>query len=178
MIILVGPSASGKTEVCNVLTTNYNFKKFVTSTTRPPRRGEINGIDYNFLTIDTFLKRKENNEFIETALYNDNYYGTEKKLIDDNTVLIVECNGLISFKNSKYENIVAYYLNIDEESRIKRMKDRGDTEKQISERIYHDRYKFTEDIKKYIDVTINEANMSIEEVAEFIEKDYKERIKK
>lgn len=78
MIILIGASASGKTTIAKYLTTNLGFKKFVTSTTRLPRKGEINSIDYNFLTIDTFNKKKENNEFIETTFYNENYYGTEK----------------------------------------------------------------------------------------------------
>ena len=90
MIILVGPSASGKTEIAKILTTKYGFKKFVTSTTRAPRVNEINGLDYNFLTEDTFIKMRNNNEFIESTFYNNNYYGTEKKLIDDKTVLIVE----------------------------------------------------------------------------------------
>ena len=110
MIILVGPSASGKTEIAKILTTKYGFKKFVTSTTRAPRVNEINGLDYNFLTEDTFIKMRNNNEFIETTFYNNNYYGTEKKLIDDKTVLIVESNGLIAFKLSQYKNIYSLYL--------------------------------------------------------------------
>lgn len=178
MIILVGKSASGKTELCKTLTSFYGYKKFVTSTTRAPRVGEINGIDYNFLTLDTFLKMKENNEFIETTFYNGNYYGTEKKLIDDKTVLIVESNGLISFKKLNIKNIVSYLLELDEPSRIKRMIERGDSQNTIDSRIKHDRFKFLSSIDEYVDVYIDEKDKTVEEIAEFVNKDYLARIKK
>ncbi len=177
MIILVGASASGKTEVAKVLTTKYGFKKFVTSTTREPRVNEVNGIDYNFLTEDTFIKMKNNNEFIETTFYNNNYYGTEKKLIDDQTVLVVESNGLIAFKLSSYPNIISYFLNADELTRIERMRLRGDKEEDIHQRIYHDRFKFNTTLNKYIDVFIDEKEKSAEEIADLIYLDYKEKLK-
>ena len=177
MIILVGPSASGKTEIAKILTTKYGFKKFVTSTTRAPRVNEINGLDYNFLTEDTFIKMRNNNEFIETTFYNNNYYGTEKKLIDDMTVLIVESNGLIAFKLSQYKNIYSYFLNADEIERTERMRKRGDSEEEIHKRIYHDRFKFDTSLNKYIDKFIDEINKTTDEIAKEIYDDYISRIK-
>ncbi len=177
MIILVGPSASGKTEIAKILTTKYGFKKFVTSTTRAPRVNEINGLDYNFLTEDTFIKMRNNNEFIETTFYNNNYYGTEKKLIDDMTVLIVESNGLIAFKLSQYKNIYSYFLNADEIERTERMRKRGDSEEEIHKRIYHDRFKFDTSLNKYIDKFIDENNKTTDEIAKEIYDDYISRIK-
>lgn len=177
MIILVGPSASGKTEIAKILTTKYGFKKFVTSTTRAPRVNEINGLDYNFLTEDTFIKMRNNNEFIESTFYNNNYYGTEKKLIDDKTVLIVESNGLIAFKLSQYKNIYSYFLNADEIERTERMRKRGDSEEEIHKRIYHDRFKFDTSLNKYIDKFINEDNKTTDEIAKEIYDDYISRIK-
>ncbi len=177
MIILVGPSASGKTEIAKILTTKYGFKKFVTSTTRAPRVNEINGLDYNFLTEDTFIKMRNNNEFIETTFYNNNYYGTEKKLIDDKTVLIVESNGLIAFKLSQYKNIYSYFLNADEIERTERMRKRGDSEEEIHKRIYHDRFKFDTSLNKYIDKFIDENNKTPDEIAKEIYDDYISRIK-
>lgn len=178
MIILIGPSASGKTEICKELTSSFHYKKFVTTTTRPIRNNEINGIDYNFVTVDTFKKMISNNEFIEFTQYNDNYYGTEKKYIDDNTVLIVESNGLISFKNSSIDNIYAYFLKIDENIRIERMEKRGDSKESIHSRVLHDRFKFNKDIEKYVDVIIEEKSSTIKELAAFINNDYKNKIKK
>ncbi len=176
MIILVGPSASGKTEVAKILTSKFNFKKFVTSTTRPPRKGEINGLDYFFLTEDTFIKKKNNNEFIEYTFYNGNYYGTEKKLIDDYTVLIVESSGLKAFKNSPIKNIYSYFLICSESKRIERMKNRGDSEEMIKQRLHHDNFKFDDSLDPFIDKKIIEADKTALEIAEEIYQDYIKRI--
>ena len=178
MIILIGASASGKTTIAKYLTTNLGFKKFVTSTTRLPRKGEINSIDYNFITIDTFNKKKENNEFIETTFYNENYYGTEKKLISDDTVLIVEFSGLKEFKKMKDPHIISYFLNCNEETRIKRMTDRGDAKEQIEKRLNHDKYKFkADDYASLIDVVIDTSSDDIKKIANDIASDYKNKIK-
>ena len=94
MIILVGASASGKTEICKALCYKYGFKKFVTTTTREQRSNEINGVDYFFISKDEFLNKISQDRFIEYVQYNGNYYGTEKNQIDDKTVLIVANSNL------------------------------------------------------------------------------------
>lgn len=177
MIILVGPSASGKSVVAKYLTNELGYKKFVTSTTRPIRVGEINGIDYNFLTIDTFNKKIDNNEFIEHTFYNGNFYGTEKKLVDDDTVLIVETEGLKEFKKLNLKNVFSYFLIVDEETRIKRMEERGDDSSLISKRVNHDHIKFKEtNYENYIDKYIDCNNKTIEKIAREISSDYKDKI--
>lgn len=178
MIIIVGPSASGKTSVAKELTIKYGFKKFVTSTTRAPRNKEINGVDYNFITFDTFKKKISQNDFIEYTFYNGNYYGSERKQIDQNTVIIVESNGLKAFKNLNIDHIVSYFLDINEETRIKRMEERGDSKETIRERIIHDRYKFDSSLLSYIDKVIKCENKSIEDISKEIYDDYSSRINK
>ena len=56
MLVLIGASASGKTEIAKILIKDYNFKKMVTTTTRRKRKGEINKVDYNFITLNKFEK--------------------------------------------------------------------------------------------------------------------------
>src|SRR5574344_1049685 len=97
MIILCGASASRKSEICKSLCFNFGYVKFVTNTTRSKRVGEVNGVDYNFISIEEFENKIKNNEFIEYVKYNNNYYGTEKKSIDDNVVLIIEPNNIRKF---------------------------------------------------------------------------------
>lgn len=178
MIILIGASASGKTTVAKFLTTNYDFRKYVTTTTRLPRKNEINSIDYNFVNLTTFEDKIKNNEFIEHTFYNNNYYGSEKKLISDNSIIIVEFEGLKAFKNLSNSNIISYFLKSSEENRIKRMKERGDNEDNIISRINHDKFKFNEEnYIKYIDKIIDTDNLSIKEISEIIVNDYKKRIK-
>ena len=60
MIILVGPSASGKTEIVKYLIKYFSYTKFVTTTTRNIRVNEINGIDYNFISTTEFLDKIKN----------------------------------------------------------------------------------------------------------------------
>ena len=74
MLVLVGPSASGKSAIVKCLTKKYGLEKFITCTTRSMRVGEVDNVDYHFLTQDEFSKLYENNEFIETVYYNGNYY--------------------------------------------------------------------------------------------------------
>ena len=56
MLILIGPSASGKTEVAKLLAKKYNITKIVTYTTRAPRVNEVNGVDYNFVSVEEFAQ--------------------------------------------------------------------------------------------------------------------------
>lgn len=79
MLLLVsGPSGSGKTTLCRRLANEGEARYSISCTTRPPRAGEQNAIDYYFLTKDDFQKRRNNNEFLETAEVHGNYYGTLK----------------------------------------------------------------------------------------------------
>ena len=95
----MGASATGKSEIAKVLVSKYGMHKFVTCTTREKRIGEIDKRDYYFLSIDEFKEKINNDEFIEWTIYNNNYYGSLKKELSNNKVLIVEPNGFSKFKD-------------------------------------------------------------------------------
>ena len=86
MLILVGPSASGKTEIAKLLDIKYHLTKVITHTTREKRINEKDDVDYHFVSKDDFLIMKINNEFVETTTYNNNYYGTSKKEIAESII--------------------------------------------------------------------------------------------
>jgi guanylate kinase len=106
LLILEGPSGAGKTEAMKLLVRNTPVVKPITCTTRDMRPGEVNGIDYHFLTEQEFVKGMENGEFIETIVYAGNRYGTRykdlMKLIeqDMDVVLIMEINGAKKIKET------------------------------------------------------------------------------
>ena len=81
MIILTGASASGKTETALGLARKYGLVKAITTTTREIRINETNGVDYFFLSKDEFLNKAKKGFFVETTLYNDNYYGTSREIV-------------------------------------------------------------------------------------------------
>lgn len=176
MIILIGASASGKTEISKYLIANYNFKKFVTTTTRPIRFNEKNDIDYHFISEDKFKEDIKNNKFIEYTKYNSNFYGTYKSEINDNAVLIIEINGLKHFKNLNNSHIVSFYLKCDENIRIKRMIERKDLKADIDKRIKNDRVCFNEEISKYCDYTLDSSIKTIKELSDEIYNIYKSKL--
>eukprot|EP01084_Bolivina_argentea_P217834 369787_1 len=83
--IIVGPSGVGKQTLILALKARYPdiFGFSVSHTTRNPRTKEKNGVDYHFVSKEEFKCKENNNEFIETLTYCDNYYGTSKKAIKD-----------------------------------------------------------------------------------------------
>ncbi|WP_372633754.1 guanylate kinase [Fodinibius sp.] len=83
IIVLVAPSGAGKTTLARRLLNDYPEIKFSTSaTTRPPRKGEIEGEDYYFLTEEEFARKIENNAFLEWEYYSGNRYGTLQSEVD------------------------------------------------------------------------------------------------
>ena len=177
MIILIGPSASGKTEIAKALIEKFNFKKFVTTTTRLPRINEVNNVDYHFISLDEFKKKIEENAFIEYVNYNGNYYGTTYEEISDVKVLILEPNGLKKFKSLKNQKIVSFYIDASKATRKERMIERKDDLKEINERIANDDSYFTP-AKKDVDYIIDNDNnsTSILDIANKIYSLYESRI--
>lgn len=83
-LVVSGPSGAGKTTVCRaLLEAEPNMHFSVSCTTRPPRRGETNGIDYHFLGRDEFERRAAAGEFIEHAQVHGNYYGTLHREVEE-----------------------------------------------------------------------------------------------
>ncbi len=86
LVILSGPSGSGKTSIAREVCKRIGLDKTyfsISTTTRPPREGEKNGIDYFFVTKDEFLEDIDNNQFLEWAEVHGNYYGTSLKQIKE-----------------------------------------------------------------------------------------------
>ncbi len=177
MIILVGASASGKTEAAKELNRLFSLKKAVTTTTRKMREGEKDGVDYFFVSKDEFEKRKEKNEFVETASYAGNFYGCGKDQVARDKVLIVEPNGLHAFLALNDKSIVSFFINVSDKIREKRMTLRGDKPNDIKTRLESDKSHFSLERIGKIDHIIDGDNMSIKEVAETIYKLYRQTLK-
>lgn len=80
LIVITGPSGVGKgTIVKSLLQRHSELFLSISSTTRQPRQGEINGKDYFFLTVDEFQKMINQSQLLEWAEYAGNYYGTPKQ---------------------------------------------------------------------------------------------------
>lgn len=82
LVVISGPSGAGKTSVCRALKQHPDVEFSVSATTRAPRRGEVDGADYHFLSRDDFQRRLGENQFLEWASYNGNLYGTPRWPMD------------------------------------------------------------------------------------------------
>ena len=80
-IVISGPSGVGKGTICNKLFKEINAWYSVSTTTRNPREGEVDGVNYFFVSKEEFEKKIKNGDFLEYNVYNDNYYGTSKKIV-------------------------------------------------------------------------------------------------
>ena len=113
------PSGAGKTSLSKKIKKEIkNFEISVSHTTRKPRKDEINGKDYHFISKEEFLKKINNNEFYEYAKIYDNYYGTSKKAVNDlleknkNIIFDIDWQGtqqLVKFSNLKFLKIFYYH---------------------------------------------------------------------
>lgn len=178
MIVLVGPSASGKTEAAKLLYSIYGIKKVITHTTRPMRIDEKDDVDYHFVSKEEFLKLKEKNYFIETTLYNGNYYGTSKSEVSDNKVLIVDPNGVKSILSLNDPRIIIFRLNADSTTRFNRMIIRGDSIENIEQRISKDKDVFSEDALSFKSINIDTEKMTLLEISKFIYETYQDELAK
>lgn len=167
MIILVGPSASGKTQIGYSLKKIYGLEKVVTYTTRRMRSGEVNGIDYHFITKDEFLRLEKENFFFEYVCYNENYYGTAINSLNDNSYLILEPNGMKRYLSSKLD-LTIFYLDCSEEVRFKRMIMRHDGALNAQKRIEIDRQIFNDEVKLHANYLVDVSQKSVDEIAKEI----------
>ena len=114
-IIISGPSGVGKGTICNRLIKELNAWYSVSMTTRGIREGEVDGVNYYFISKDEFRKRINEGKLLEYNIYNDNYYGTPKdKVIEKleegiDVFLEIDVNGAKNVKN-KFEDALLIYI--------------------------------------------------------------------
>jgi len=84
LVIISSPSGAGKTTLAHKLLDEFNTVRFsVSYTTRPIRRGEVDGTDYSFVSVEEFESMIEAGEFAEWALVHGNRYGTSRAVVED-----------------------------------------------------------------------------------------------
>jgi guanylate kinase len=176
MIILIGASASGKTEVAKLLGSKYGIQKVVTHTTRHKRDGETDDVDYHFVSFEQFEELKNRGYFVETTFYNGNFYGTSHKEIGDDKVLIVDPNGLDAFQKLHNRRIVTFFMDASETTRLNRMLYRGDALNQAKRRIANDKIDFDPTRINTTDYFIDTERHNIEQIADIVYKTYSDHL--
>lgn len=116
LLVISGPSGAGKGTICKrLLETDANIKVSISTTTRLPRIGEVEGENYFFIDKNKFADMKDNNEFLEYAKVYDNYYGTPIQFVmdninrGDNVLLEIDIDGALQIKD-KFEEAVFVFI--------------------------------------------------------------------
>lgn len=174
LIIFSAPSGAGKTSIIKYLLDKISSTEFsISATSRKPRKNEKNGIDYHFISINSFKKKIENNDFIEyEEVYENVFYGTLNSEIDriwqnGKTVLLdMDVKGGLKIKSIFKEKALSIFV---KPPSIKSLDDRLakralDTQKSIQERLKKSEFElgYAEEFdivleNKDLDKTKNEA---------------------
>lgn len=164
LLVLSGPSGSGKGTVSESLMKNNDDIIFSTSvTTRTPRPGEVNGENYFFASREEFEEMVENDELLEHAFVHTNYYGTPKKFVFDEiekgeiVLLEIDVQGALQIKE-KYKEAVFIFLipPTMDELRSRLVKRDTETEDEIETR-YRNAFKELDFVGEYDYFVINDV---------------------
>lgn len=172
MIVIIGASASGKTEIAKLLQNNYKYQKCITTTTRDKRHNEVDNIDYHFISKEEFKNKLENNEFVEHTLYNDNYYGINKKDVNENSLVIVDPNGANELIKQLGDDVFVVYVETKKTLRKTRMINRGDDLELIEKRLNNDTNIFKKKNINKIDLVLKNKNQPLEDLAKEVDNKY------
>jgi guanylate kinase len=117
LFVVTAPSGAGKTTLCDmVLEAVPGLEYSVSVTTRPRRKGEVDGEDYIFVSRDEFEKLLRKDEFLEHAVVYDNYYGTRRSVIGESLargkdiVLDIDLQGALQIKEKGYPAVFVYIV--------------------------------------------------------------------
>ena len=157
MIVLVGESASGKSSIEKNLVDNYGYKKIVSYTTRQPRQGEVDGIDYHYISENQFIKLQNEGYFAEVGEYNGWHYGTAKNDCISDKVAVVTQHGLRQLAKIPNLDIHAFYINVPRRDRLIKILQRGDNIEEAYRRSLSDVGQF-DGISDEVDYIISNEN--------------------
>lgn len=180
LIVFSGPSGVGKGTILKEVMKDESLKLTysVSMTTRKPRDGEVDGINYFFVSKESFEKAIDNHELLEYATYVDNYYGTPKNFVEKkreegmNVVLEIDLQGAKQVMARAHDALSIFIEPPSMEELERRIRGRqSETEETIKKRIEVARNEMAgRELYDYV-VCNNELTKAIEDVKEIIRKE-------
>ena len=186
MLVLSSPSGAGKSSICRaLLDLDKNLYLSISTTTRKKRPNEVSGIDYNFVTLDEFEYKLSQNNFIEHAKVFNNFYGTDKSIVENkinegkDLLFDIDWQGAQQLREKMREDIVSVFILPPSKKELeRRLKERGqDTDEVVKERMSEATSEITH-WAEYDYVIINEdLNLSVKTVLGILHSERMKRIR-
>lgn len=183
LVVLSAPSGCGKDTVFKALKQKReDVVESVSATTRKPRPGEVDGVNYFFLTEDEFIEMIDNNGLIEYAQYNNNYYGTPTKgvnqAIEDGKIcfLIIEVQGAQRVMKLYPDCVSIFLLPPSLEVLKKRLHGREtDSEEMINERLAISKVELGFKNKYTYNVVNDDLDVCVNEIEKILDSELSKR---
>ena len=164
LLVVSGPSGAGKGTICKELLSRRSdeITVSVSATTRDPRAGEVEGVNYFFLEKSKFKTMIGEDEFLEHAQVYDNFYGTPKKFVMDelvagkNVLLEIDIQGAMQVREKYPEGIFLFVLPPSMKELKNRIIGRGSETAESLEKRFSSAFQEIDFIKKYDYYIIND----------------------
>lgn len=175
ILIICGKTCSGKDKTVNELVSKYGFKKVITYTTRPMRKGEKQDVTYHYISEEEFKQKIEDGFFAEWKSYDTEfgtwYYGSaleDLENADDKSVIILTPEGYRDVVEKLSNKPTAIYIYSNNATLKKRLLKRGDDKNEAQRRLEHDNEDF-KGIENEVDkIVYNNFDYDINEVVQKI----------
>ncbi|WMM26760.1 guanylate kinase [Tissierella sp. MB52-C2] len=163
LLIVSGPAGTGKGTVCKeLLERNKDIVYSISATTRKPRVGEVDGVNYFFIDDEEFKNKINNNEFLEHAYVHTNYYGTPKEFVIDQVdkgeivLLEIDVQGALQIKKNYPEAVFVFLLPPTMEELKNRIVKRGTETPEDINRRFENAFKELDFVGEYDYFVVNE----------------------
>ncbi len=184
IIVISGPSGVGKGTVTKkIIKLDPKLKTAITYTTRSPRAGEVNGIDYRFVSEKEYFKLLEKNAFAEHSIVHGNFYATPIDEIElgrtgkKDVIFQIDVQGAKKIKNSFPEALLIFIMPPSIEELIKRLNFRGTETQENKKRRIKRALEEIEERSFYDYIVVNDSlDRTAREILQIIEEERKRRL--
>ena len=179
LVILSGASSVGKGSICEALRNDpeLSLKFSVSITTSPPKEGEVDGVDYFFITKQEFARRLENNCFLEHAQFAGNDYGTPRdyvtNLLDQgvNVLLEIEVQGAMQVHEKRPDAVMVFIAPPSFEELAARLRGRGtEDEEKVLKRLETAKEELKQQDRFDYVIVNDELDRAVEELKDILAK--------